>query len=57
VAALEDNLAVDRAWVGLVRGEELSSLEAKPARRRLAPEPAPAYSLGWIRDLFGQRSS
>ena len=59
VAALEENLAVDFAWLGLVKGEELNSLVAEPARDRaqgISPVQA-AYSLGWIRDLFGQRSS
>jgi signal transduction histidine kinase len=59
VAALEDHLAVDAAWVGLVTGEELSSLGAEPARGRAGEvSPArPAYSLQWVRELFGQRSS
>jgi len=59
VAALEDNLAVDIAWVGLVTGEELNSLGAEPAKGRARDVlPArPAYSLDWIRELFGQRSS
>jgi two-component system phosphate regulon sensor histidine kinase PhoR len=59
VAALEDNLAVDIAWVGLVTGEELNSLGAEPAqgRARDAVPARPAYSLEWIRELFGQRSS
>lgn len=59
VAALEDNLAVDIAWVGLVTGEELNSLGADPAHGRVRDVfPAhPAYSLEWIRELFGQRSS
>jgi signal transduction histidine kinase/CHASE3 domain sensor protein len=59
VAALEDNLAVDVAWVGLVTGEELSSLGADPAPERTQDFfPAqPAYSLEWIRELFDQRSS
>ena len=59
VAALEENLAVDFAWLGLVKGEELNSLVAEPAHDRaqgISPLRA-AYSLGWIRDLFGQRSS
>jgi two-component system phosphate regulon sensor histidine kinase PhoR len=59
VAALEDYLAVDSAWVGLVRGEELNSLGADPTQGRVRDVfPAqPAYSLEWIRELFGQRSS
>jgi two-component system phosphate regulon sensor histidine kinase PhoR len=59
VAALEENLAVDFAWVGLVKGEELNSLAAEPAQdRALGISPVqPAYSLGWIRELFSQRSS
>jgi hypothetical protein len=59
VAALEENLAVDFAWLGLVKGEELNSLVAEPAQdRALGISPVqPAYSLGWIRDLFSQRSS
>lgn len=59
VAALEDYLAVDSAWVGLVRGEELSSLGAEPDQGRVRDVlPAqPAYSLEWIRELFGRRSS
>lgn len=58
VAALEDNLAVDAAWVGLVTGE-LRSPEAEPAQDRLRDvfSAEPAYSLEWIRELFGQRSS
>jgi signal transduction histidine kinase len=59
VAALEENLAVDFAWLGLVKGEELNSPVAEPAQDQ-APGIAPVqptYSLGWIRDLFGQRSS
>jgi two-component system phosphate regulon sensor histidine kinase PhoR len=57
VAALEDNLAVDSAWVGLVRGEELNSLGAEPAQGRDVFPAQRAYSLGWIRELFGERSS
>jgi signal transduction histidine kinase/CHASE3 domain sensor protein len=59
VAALEDNLAVDTAWVGLVTGDELRSLGAAPARDRVRDAfPAqPAYSLEWIRELFGRRAS
>jgi signal transduction histidine kinase len=59
VAALEDNLAVDTAWVGLVTGDELHSLGAAPAQDRVREAfPAqPAYSLDWIRELFGQRPS
>jgi two-component system phosphate regulon sensor histidine kinase PhoR len=59
VAALEENLAVDFAWLGLVNGEELNSLVAEPAQdRALGISPVrPTYSLGWIRDLFSQRSS
>ena len=59
VAALEDNLAVDTAWVGLVAGEELHSLGAEPTRGRArdVPSAQPVYSLEWIRELFEQRSS
>jgi two-component system phosphate regulon sensor histidine kinase PhoR len=59
VAALEENLAVDFAWLGLVKGEEFSSLVAEPAQERAVGVSAaqPAYSIGWIRDLFSQRSS
>jgi signal transduction histidine kinase/CHASE3 domain sensor protein len=59
VAALEDNLAVDTAWVGLVTGDELHSLGAEPAQDRARDDfPAQrAYSLEWIRELFSQRSS
>jgi signal transduction histidine kinase len=59
VAALEEHLAVDSAWLGLVKGDELNSLVAEPAQDRalgISPAP-PAYSLAWISDLFGQRSS
>lgn len=59
VAALEENLAVDFAWLGLVKAEELNPPVAEPAQDRALgiPPVQPAYSLGWIRDLFGQRSS
>jgi signal transduction histidine kinase/CHASE3 domain sensor protein len=59
VAALEDNLAVDTAWVGVVQGEELNSVGAEPARDRAreATSAQPVYALEWVRELFGQRSS
>jgi signal transduction histidine kinase len=59
VAALEDNLTVDTAWVGLVTGEELHSLGAEPAqgRARGVSSAQAAYSLGWIRKLLAERSS
>jgi signal transduction histidine kinase len=56
VAALEDNLTVDTAWVGLVTGEELHSLGTEPAPDR-ARGASPAYSLAWIRELLAERSS
>lgn len=59
VAALEDNLAVDVAWVGLVKGERISppGAEPPPDRAPEVPPAGPAFSLGWIRELFAQQSS
>jgi two-component system phosphate regulon sensor histidine kinase PhoR len=64
VAALQDNLAVDTAWVGLVTEEELHSLDSEPpargrvrGRARGGSSAQAAYSLEWIRDLLADRSS
>jgi len=59
VAALQDNLAVHTAWVGLVTGEELHSLGVEPAEGRApgAPSAQAPYSLEWIRELLVERSS
>ena len=58
VAALQDNLAVDVAWVGVIQGGKLTSTKGPPAGQGSQWGGLEAHSASaWIRDCFQQGPS